>query len=263
MPQASAMLDISNISISFGGLQALSDINISVDRNTVHGVIGPNGAGKTTLFNIITGMYRPNTGSITMEGKDMTSCKPHRRVHLGIARTFQNIRLFHNMTVLDNVLIGQHIHCPTPVLSILIHGRKSARGEKQAREKAVEALTVMGLQDHLEDNVASLSYGQQRLVEFARAIAAEPKLILLDEPAAGMNPTEKGSLLAMISKLRDQGYTFILIEHDMKLVMNVCDKISVLDHGKVISQGQPEQVRSNPEVIRAYLGKGELSSAGD
>ena len=257
MPQASPMLVISDISISFGGLQALSELNIEVAPNTVHGVIGPNGAGKTTLFNIITGMYKPDTGHISMEGRDMTGCKPHQLVHLGIARTFQNIRLFHNMSVLDNVMIGQHIHTPTPVISILIHGPKAAQGEKQAREKAVAALEAMGLQDHLNDNVASLAYGQQRLVEFARAIAAQPKLILLDEPAAGMNPTEKANLLGMIAKLRDQGYTFILIEHDMKLVMNVCDKISVLDHGRVISQGEPEEVRSNPDVISAYLGKGE------
>lgn len=263
MSQEATMLRINDISISFGGLQALSEININADKNTVHGIIGPNGAGKTTLFNIITGMYKPDTGSIFMEEHDMTGIKPYQLVPLGIARTFQNIRIFHKMTVLENVLIGQHVHTPTPVLSILVKGKKAQNAEKEAREKAMRALEVMGLEDNADEIVTNLPYGKQRLVEFARALAAEPKIILLDEPAAGMNPTEKTNLLDIITKLRAQGYTFILIDHDMKLVMNICDKISVLDHGKVISQGKPEEVRNNPDVISAYLGKGGGRNAGN
>ncbi len=263
MSYEATMLKINDISISFGGLQALSRINIKAYKNTVHGIIGPNGAGKTTLFNIITGMYKPNTGSIFMEEYDMTGIKPYQLVPLGIARTFQNIRLFHKMTVLENVLIGQHVHTSTPVLSILVKGKKAQNAEEGAREKAMRALATMGLEDNANEIVTNLPYGKQRLVEFARALAAEPRIILLDEPAAGMNPTEKANLLGIITKLREQGYTFILIDHDMKLVMNICDKISVLDHGKVIGQGKPEEVRNNPDVIRAYLGKGGERSAGN
>jgi len=263
MPQEQSMLKINGIAISFGGLHVLSDINIDVYKNTVHGIIGPNGAGKTTLFNIITGIYKPDTGTIFMEGKEMKSIKPYQLVPMGISRTFQNIRLFKGMTVLDNVLIGQHIHTPTPVVSILLKGKKAKQAEEKAREKAIEALKFVGLEDKINENVAGLAYGQQRLVEFARALAGEPKIILLDEPAAGMNPTEKANLLNIIARLKEKGYTFVLIEHDMKLVMNICDKISVLDHGKVISQGKPEEVRNNPDVIRAYLGKGGNKNARD
>lgn len=263
MPQQSNILTINGVSISFGGLQALSEININVQRNTVHGIIGPNGAGKTTLFNVITGMIKPDTGSITLENKKLPSIKPHQLVPLGIARTFQNIRLFKEMSVLDNVMIGQHVHTPTPVLSILLHGKTARQWEETAREKAVEALEFVGLEGKIKEIVSNLSYGQQRLVEFARALAAQPQIILLDEPAAGMNPTEKSNLLYFIDRLREKGYTLILIEHDMKLVMNVCDTISVLDHGKVITQGKPQDVRNNKEVINAYLGKGGNTHARD
>ena len=263
MPKDSPILKMNNISISFGGLQALRDINIETERNTVHGIIGPNGAGKTTLFNIVTGIYKPTTGQIFMEEKDMSGIKPHQLVTLGISRTFQNIRLFQKMSVIDNVLIGQHTHSPTPVLSILVQGKKAAQAESAARERAMEALNAMGMAHKAEDMVANLSYGQQRLIEFARALAAQPKVILLDEPAAGMNPTEKANLFNIITKLRDQGYTFVLIEHDMKLVMNICDTISVLDHGQVISQGKAEEVRNNPDVISAYLGRRKYQNARD
>ncbi|TJX12954.1 ABC transporter ATP-binding protein [Tissierella creatinini] len=255
------MLSINGISISFGGLKALSDVNVHVMKNTVHGIIGPNGAGKSTLFNVITGLTKPDSGDIFLEGTKLPHIKPHQLVPLGISRTFQNIRLFKEMTVLDNVLIGQHVHTPTPIISILLNGRKSNEYEKISREKAIEALEFMGIEDKMNDIVKNLAYGQQRLVEFARALAAQPKIILLDEPAAGMNPTEKVNLLSIIGKLRDKGYTLILIEHDMKLVMNICDNISVLDHGKIIAQGQPEVVRKNPDFISAYLGKGENLNA--
>jgi len=255
------ILTITGIAKRFGGLQALDNINIEVSNNTVHGIIGPNGAGKTTLFNVITGLVKPDTGTLTLEGQKLSFIKPHQLVPLGIARTFQNIRLFKEMSVLDNVMIGQHVHTPTPIFSILVNGKKARYGEKIAKEKAIEALAFMGLEGKTAEIVKNLSYGQQRLVEFARAVAAQPKIILLDEPAAGMNPTEKANLLNIVARLREKGYTLILIEHDMKLVMNICDKISVLDHGKVIAQGKPEEVRNNPDVISAYLGKGDHKHA--
>lgn len=263
MPQESNILTINGISISFGGLQALSNIDIEVKTNTVHGIIGPNGAGKTTLFNIITGLIKPDSGTISLESHKLPYIKPHQLVPLGIARTFQNIRLFKEMSVLDNVLIGQHVHTPTPVFSILLNGKKSRHYEEIAKEKALEALKFVGMEGKIDEIVSNLSYGQQRLVEFARALAAEPKIILLDEPAAGMNPTEKANLLNIIARLCKKGYTLILIDHDMKLVMNICNTISVLDHGKVITQGKPEEVRNNGDVIKAYLGKGGYANAGD
>ncbi|CQR70959.1 Lipopolysaccharide export system ATP-binding protein LptB [Sporomusa ovata DSM 2662] len=253
----SSMLHVNDISKWFGGLQALSKVSISVTASTVHGIIGPNGAGKTTLFNVITGMISPDQGSVLLNGKLLPRQKPHKLVSMGIARTFQNTRLFKNMTVLENVMIGQHVHTPTPVFSIILNTEFARNWEKKTREEALIALAFVGLEAKAAEIVKNLSYGQQRLVEFARAIAAKPKLILLDEPAAGMNPTEKANLLQFVATLRENGYTIILIEHDMKLVMNICDTISVLDHGKKIAEGNPEGIRIHPEVIRAYLGKRE------
>ena len=249
------MLKIDKISKRFGGLQALSDISIEVEKETIHGIIGPNGAGKTTLFNIITGMFPADTGEVTIEGKTLPSQKPHLLVPMGIARTFQNIRLFKNLSVMENVLIGQHVHTKTPVLSILLNGKTAKESDQKAYEVASDALQFVNLLDKKDEIVKNLSYGQQRLIEFARAIAAQPKVILLDEPAAGMNPTEKSNLVKFIEALREKKYTVVLIEHDMKLVMNLCNKISVLDHGTKIAEGNPEYVRSRPEVIEAYLGR--------
>lgn len=249
------MLKIEDISKSFGGLKALSDISINIDKENVHGIIGPNGAGKTTLFNIITGMFAPDTGKFTIDGRQLPFAKPDLLVPMGIARTFQNIRLFKNMTVLDNVLIGQHVHTRTPVLSILFNGKSAKESEHQGYEVAMDALEFVGLADKKLEIVKNLSYGQQRLVEFARAMAAQPKVLLLDEPAAGMNPTEKVHLVSLIEGLQQRKYTTVLIEHDMKLVMNLCNKISVLDYGCKIAEGEPEVVRRQPEVISAYLGR--------
>jgi len=258
---SSPILEICGVSKSFGGLRALEDIEIRVEPKAVHGIIGPNGAGKTTLFNVITGFIPPDSGHLRMKGREFSGLKPHQLVPLGIARTFQNIRVFSDMTVLENVLIGRHVHTPMSVLSILLNGKKNRSAEERALEKALQALDFVGITDVAGEKVKNLSYGRQRLVEFARAIAAEPGVILLDEPAAGMNPTEKLHLLDLVDSLRQRGCTIVLIEHDMKLVMNICTKISVLDHGKKLAEGTPEKIRSHPDVIRAYLGKSGCANA--
>jgi branched-chain amino acid transport system ATP-binding protein len=261
MSEMRPILEVKAISKYFGGLKALEDISLGVLPQTVHGIIGPNGAGKTTLFNIITGMIKEDQGELCLEGKKLLNIKPHQLVPCGVARTFQNIRLFKEMSVKDNVLIGQHVHTPTPILSIILNGKKSQWWEESALQETMKALRFVGLEAKADELVKNLSYGQQRLVEFARALAAKPRLILLDEPAAGMNPTEKANLLRLVSLLREKGYTIVLIEHDMRLVMNVCDTISVLDHGRKIAEGKPEVIRKHPDVIAAYLGKGNQAYA--
>jgi branched-chain amino acid transport system ATP-binding protein len=256
------LMELRGICKAFGGLKALDDISFGIMPNTVHGIIGPNGAGKTTLFNIVTGLTAPTSGQVFMEGIPVPILKPERLTSLGIARTFQNIRLFKSLSVLDNVMIGQHIHSPTPVLSILLCGKKAAEGERAAREEAMKALRTVGLQERAKEIVSSLPYGQQRLVELARALAAKPKILLLDEPAAGMNPTEKTRLIDILFVLKTEKYTTALIEHDMKMVMNNCDTITVLDHGRKIAEGTSGCVHSHPVVVAAYLGKGAGKNAG-
>ena len=260
--QGEPILELRDISKRFGGLVALSEISMSVAPGTVHGIIGPNGAGKSTLFNVITGLLRPNSGEILFRGKLLGRIPPHCRVPLGMARTFQNIRLLKDMSVEDNVLIGQHVHTPTPVLSIISGTHLADEWEDKAKKVADACLRKVGLESKKHELARNLSYGQQKLVEFARALAAQPQLILLDEPAAGMNVKEKSELLHMISKLREEKYTVVLIEHDMKFVMNIGDQITVLNHGKKIAEGMPRMVRNHPAVIAAYLGKGGDVRAG-
>ena len=240
----------------FGGLDALKDISMHVDEGEVVGVIGPNGAGKTTLFNCITGMYRPTEGRVRMLGTDITGWRPYRITAHGFARTFQNIRLFQKMTVLDNVMVGMHVQTRLSLVQRVIPG-KAKKVMRQAEAEAEELLKLFGLYDVRYEMATSLPYGDQRKVEICRALAIHPKLLLLDEPAAGMNEIETEDLMNLVHKLRDMGNTILLIEHDMKFVMNICDRLYVLNDGALIAEGTPEQVRTNPVVIEAYLGKDE------
>ena len=246
------MLEIVNVTKNFGGLTALNDIDLAVKEKQIYGLIGPNGAGKTTLFNIITGFLPPSEGSIQFSGKELTRLPPNKIARLGIARTFQNIRLFGTMTVMENVLVAQNIKAQSGILSLfqLLNAR-----EKKLKEEAEVLLQKMGLWKKRNELSISLAYGDQRRLEIARALATEPIMLLLDEPAAGMNPQETIELDELISQIRDNGLAILLIEHDMKLVMNISDNIFVVDYGKKIAEGTPDEIAQNPDVIKAYLGE--------
>ena len=252
------VLDVRNLGIDFGGLTAVDGFNITIGPTEISGLIGPNGAGKTTIFNLLTGVYQPTRGSVLVNGIDIKGMPIHKVNKLGIARTFQNIRLFTDMTALDNVKVGMHNNIKCSFLESLLHLPSYRRSEEQANKKALELLEFMGLAEFADVKAGSLPYGVQRRLEIVRALATNPSIILLDEPAAGMNPSETAELMHQIRRIRDTFHIAIfLIEHDMNLVMNVCEAIAVVNYGRIIAKGTPEEIRSNPAVIEAYLGKEE------
>ena len=252
------VLDVRNLGIDFGGLTAVDSFNITIGPTEISGLIGPNGAGKTTIFNLLTGVYQPTRGSVLVNGIDIKGMPIHKVNKLGIARTFQNIRLFSEMTALDNVKVGMHNEIKCSFLASLLRLPSYYRAEAAANMKAMELLEFMGLGDVADQKAGSLPYGVQRRLEIVRALATNPSIILLDEPAAGMNPSETTELMHQIRRIRDTFHIAIfLIEHDMNLVMNVCETIAVVNYGKIICKGTPEQVRQNPAVIEAYLGREE------
>jgi branched-chain amino acid transport system ATP-binding protein len=251
-----AILKATKLSKIFGGLKAVSDFSMEINKGELVGLIGPNGAGKTTAFNLLTGVYQPTTGEIDFDDKSILGLKPYQITQKGVARTFQNIRLFSELSVLDNVKIAYHFHVKYGILEAVLRAGRYHREEQEIEEKAVKLLEIFKL-DHKKDEIAkNLPYGEQRRLEIARALAAQPKLLLLDEPAAGMNPQETQQLMQMIKWIRQEfDLTILLIEHDMQLVMNVCERIYVLEYGSVIAQGTPEEIKNNPRVIEAYLGE--------
>ncbi len=249
------MLEVSGLSKSFGGVQAVHNVSFAVAAREIVGLIGPNGAGKTTCFNLISGLLPPSAGGVRLSGKNMVGLPPYRRARLGLARTFQNIQLFGGMTVLDNVLTGFHLHQHVGVLTALLPLPKVSRAQSENRRLALDLLELVGLGGRADESAEALAYGDQRRLEIARALAQAPKLLLMDEPAAGLNPRETEDLMALMEKLRSRGITLLVIEHDMTLVMGLCHRIVVLDHGQVIAAGIPLEIRRDPRVIEAYLGR--------
>ncbi len=250
------ILKVANVSKRFGGLQALSDVGIEIQRGQVYGLIGPNGAGKTTFFNVLTGLYTPDTGSFELAGQTYTPTAVPQVAKAGIARTFQNIRLFAEMTVLENVMVGRHVRTHSGLLGAVLRLPSFKREEREIADRAMELLEYVGIAKYADYKSRTLSYGDQRRLEIARALATDPQLIALDEPAAGMNATEKVQLRELIDRIRNDKRTVLLIEHDVKLVMGLCDRVTVLDYGKQLAQGTPAEIQKNEKVIEAYLGTG-------
>lgn len=256
------MLKLNSVSRNFGGLVVLKDVNLTVPQGGIFGLIGPNGAGKTTVFNLITGLLKPSSGDITFEGVSVLGCKPHRITRSGIARTFQNIRIFKEMSILQNVIVGMHSHFKYGTLELLLSLPGFRSQERDARDRARELLSWVSLDHRADDLADNLSYGEQRKLELARALATQPKLLLLDEPVAGMNSSEKTELMREVTNINKRGFTVFMIEHDMRFVMGLCQEIAVLNFGRIISQGSPDKVRNDPQVIEAYLGRDDEDETG-
>jgi branched-chain amino acid transport system ATP-binding protein len=250
------LLKVEHLSKEFGGVHAVSDLTFTINPGTIHSIIGPNGAGKTTLFNLITGVYTPSSGSILFNDMPTSGLAPYRLAEAGMSRTFQNLQIFFNMTAIENVMVGCHLHLDRRFLPSLLRLPGIARGDAEARDKSAELMRFVGLEAYLKTEAQSMPYGALKRLEIARALAARPKLLLLDEPAAGLNATESREIDEVIVKVAESGVTVVLVEHDMKMVMGISDHILVLDYGKKLAEGTPEQVRNNPDVVAAYLGGG-------